>query len=67
MQKEIEDLGGDPTTLGGGRPRGELLSELASAKAAAAKAEKGLFVPSVLCLSASYTVSQIWQNQKLKS
>lgn len=41
LQKEIEDLGGDPSVVGGGRPRQELLDELEAAKAAASKAEQG--------------------------
>lgn len=47
MEKEIEDLGGDPSTVGGSRPRGELLKELENAKAATVKAEQGagLFPP----------------------
>ncbi|KAI0781689.1 spindle assembly checkpoint component Mad1 [Irpex lacteus] len=42
LQKEIEDLGGDPSVVGGGRSRQELLDELEAAKAAASKAEQAL-------------------------
>ncbi|KAI0337286.1 MAD-domain-containing protein [Trametopsis cervina] len=42
MEKKIDDLGGDPSSFGGAVPRSELLAELESAKAAAAKAQQAL-------------------------
>ncbi|KAI0697999.1 MAD-domain-containing protein [Cytidiella melzeri] len=42
LEAEIKDLGGDPSTLGGGRPRQELLDELKLAKSATTKAEQAL-------------------------
>ncbi|GJE94153.1 mitotic arrest deficient-domain-containing protein [Phanerochaete sordida] len=42
MEKEIEDLGGDPSSLGGKRPRQELIDELEREKAAKAQAEQAL-------------------------
>ena len=43
MEKEIEDLGGDPSAVGGGRPRQELLNELESAKIQRAETAEGDF------------------------
>ncbi|THG98156.1 hypothetical protein EW026_g3974 [Hermanssonia centrifuga] len=40
MEKEIEDLGGDPTTLGGTRPRQDLLDELELERKAKVEAEQ---------------------------
>ena len=42
MEKEIEDLGGDPSTMGGARPRREILQELESEKAARTEAQQGM-------------------------
>lgn len=50
MEKEIEDLGGDPSSLGGARPRQELLEELEREKAAKAQAEQGAFLRSLYIL-----------------
>ena len=47
MEKKLEDLGGDPSTIAGGRPRQELLDELDEQKSAKVEAQRGkcLFVP----------------------
>ena len=41
MEKRIEDLGGDPSTIAGGRPRQVLVDELESERAARLEAQKG--------------------------
>ena len=41
MEKKLEDLGGDPSTIAGGLPRQELLDELEEAKSGRAEAEQG--------------------------
>lgn len=42
MEEEIEDLGGDPSKLGGSRPRPEILHELQQEKTARHEAEQAL-------------------------
>lgn len=41
MEREIEELGGDPAALGGARPRQDIVQELEEVKAARAQAEQG--------------------------
>lgn len=43
MEKKLEDLGGDPSTIAGGRPRQELFDELESEKAARVEAQQGVY------------------------
>ena len=51
MEKKIEDLGGDPSTIEGGRPRKELLDELAAAKSGRDEAQQGALLCHCLTLS----------------
>ena len=41
MEREIEELGGDPSAVGGLRPRHEIVQELEEVKAARDQAEQG--------------------------
>ena len=41
MEKKLEDLGGDPSTIAGGLPRQELLDELEEAKNGRDEVQRG--------------------------